>query len=411
MKDRLFIRLMADNESVEWGLINTQESTVTFLDRGNLLLDDIVALAEMAEANPVTMLIPSHKVRSFAIDAPTKNRKHLEKAVPYLLEEQVIESVETQHFAIGDVNAANQLSVNVVSKQYLTGLLNQLSEAGVEVDELYADAASLPVFDDAWSMLDSEVALVRQDANSFWAASKDMLADMLKWNLSELAQEEQTLTQAIRVFTTNQEQSGLDSVPGLAVQFMPIDDELEWLASQNRENSINLLQQAYTSNKKSNTDMSQWKLPLIAASVLLISGLVYLGSELFILKKERDEYRQQALMEVQKLSPNIDDSRLDSKIVEINNLYRKAAGGSGQVSGLISLMDMVYDKLDPNQVKLEQLDFNSKQGTMNLDVRAQNYQVLTAAQQQLEQSGLNVEMRNARDNNGSWTTRLVVKVN
>ncbi len=411
MKDRLFIRLLSDQESVEWGLVNSEESTTKFLDRGNLLLDDLIALAEMAEVNPVTMLIPAQQVRSFNIDAPTKNRKHLEKAVPYLLEEQIIESVDSQHFAIADVDSANKVAVNVISKKYLSDLLARLTEAGVEVDEIYADAASLPVFDDAWSMLDSEVPLIRQGANEFWSASKDVLADLLKWNLSEAAQDEQTLTQAVRVFSTKQDASGLDGVPGLAIQLMPIEDELEWLASQERSQSINLLQQEYSSNKKSNTDMSQWKLPLMAASVLVISGFIYLGSELFILKTERDEYRQQALTEVQKLSPNIDDSRLDSKIVEISNLYRKAAGGSGKVNGLINLMDKVYGKIDSNQVKLEQLDFNSKQGTMNLDVRAQNYSVLTAAQQQLEQSGLNVEMRNARDNNGSWTTRLVVKVN
>lgn len=411
MKDRLFIRLLADQESVEWGLINSQETTVKFLERGNLLLDDIVALAEMAEVNPVTLLLPAEKVRGFKVEAPTRNRKHLEKAVPFLLEEQVIEAVESQHFALGGFDANDFLTVNVVSKKYLNDLLSRLSEAGVELDEVYADAASLPVFDDSWSMLDSEPALIRQDADTFWSAPKNMVNDLLAWNLNELIEEEQSITQAIRVFSTNESTNNIQSVPGLAVQPMPIDDELTWLASQDLGNSINLLQQEFASTKKSNSDNSQWKLPLIAASFLFLAALVYLVSDLFILNSEKNTYQQQALAEVQKLSPSASENNLQSKITEIGRLYTKATSGSGNVDSFMSLLNKAYIEVNPQELRLEQLDFNAKQGALNLDVRAQSYQQLTSTQQRLEQSGLKVEMKNARDNNGSWTTRLVVKVN
>ncbi len=411
MRDRLFIRLKADQESVEWGLINSQDSTADFLDRGSLLVADIVALAEMAQSNPVTMIIPSEKVRSFKVDPPTKNRKHLEKAVPFLLEEQVIESVESQHFALGDFDSDALLSVNVVSKKFLTDLLATLKDAGIEPDELLADAACLPVFDDAWTMLDSEPVLVRQDKDTFWSAPQSMTKELLSWNLSNVFEEEQSLTQAMRVFSAKDKTLNIESVAGLALQPMPIDDELLWLASQDTDAGINLLQQSYTPTKKSSSDLSQWKLPMMAASFFLVAALVYLISDIFILKSERDAYRQQALMEVQKISPNITEERLDSKIYEISNTYRKASGGNGKVSGFVTLLDKVYSQINPQQVKLEQMDYNSTQGNLNLDVRATDYQQLTSTQQALEKSGLNVEMRNARDNDGSWTTRLVVKVN
>lgn len=411
MKDRLFIRLLADQESVEWGLINSQESTVNFLDRGNLLLDDIVALAEMASNNPVTLLLPAEKVRNFKVDAPTRNRKHLEKAVPYLLEEQVIESVDSQHFALGNVDSNNCLTVNVVSKKYLANLLDRFSASGVEIDEVFTDASVLPVFDDSWTMLDTEPALVRQDADTFWSAPQAMVNDLLAWNVNELIEEEQSITQAIRVFSVKEQATQVQSVAGLAVQPMPIDDELVWLASQDTSKSINLLQQEFATTKKSATDSGRWKLPMLAASVLLISGLAYFISDLFILNNEKSYFEQQALAEVQKLSPNTDEGKLQSKITEINRLYSKASGGSGNLTGFVALLDKVYRKIKPQELKLEQLDFNAKQGTLNLDVKAKEYQLLTSTQQQLEKEGLKVEMRNARENNGNWTTRLVVKVN
>ncbi|MRX28224.1 general secretion pathway protein GspL [Kangiella sp. HZ709] len=411
MKDRLFIRLLPDHESVEWGLINSQEATTNFLERGNLLLNDIVALADMAEELPVTVLIPAEKIRSFKVNAPTKNRKQLQKAVPYLLEELVIESVETQHFALGEIDGDNQLSINVISKAYLSDLLDRFKNAGVEPDELIPDAASLPVFEDAWSMLDSDPALVRQDNDTFWSAPQDMAKDLLQWNLNQAIEEEQSISQALRVFSDKETPINLNSVAGLAVQPMPIEDELLWLASQDRSNGINLLQQDFSPTKKSNNTIGVWRLPLIAASVLAVVGLSYLVSDIIVLKSERDAYQNQALQEVRKISPNIDEQKLDSKINEIGRLYKKAAGSTGQVAGLTSLLDKVYTTIDPAQLRLEQIDYNSKQGTLNLDVIADNYQQLTSTQERLEANGLKAEMRNAKDNGGSWTTRLVVKVN
>ncbi|WP_251358890.1 type II secretion system protein GspL [Kangiella sp. TOML190] len=410
MKDSLLIRLAADQESVEWGLINQQEATPKFLERGNLLLDDLVALAEVAADNPVVVLVPAEKVRNFEVEAPTKNRKHLEKAIPYVLEEQIIENVESQHFAIGAVQTNSKVTVNVISKQYLQNLLEKFAQAEIEPDRMMADAAALPVFDDAWSLLDGEPVLVRQDMSTFWSADKSMVADLLQWNLNEKIEQEQVISQAIRVFSASEQAISLETLSGIAVQPMPLDDELLWLAGQNLTDSINLLQQEFTPNKKSSAGLGVWKLPLIAASVALIVGAVYFFSQVFTLNSEKQYYTEMAMAEVKKISPNINEDRLNSKIIEINGLYRNL-GSAGQSAGFVNLLDKVYKKLDPTKVKLEQLEYNAKLGTLNLDVRAKDYQVLTASQQELEQSGLQVDMKNARENGANWNTRLVIKLN
>lgn len=53
MKDRLFIRLKSDEESLEWGLMTHEESVPKFSEQGELLLDDMIALAEQAAQNEV----------------------------------------------------------------------------------------------------------------------------------------------------------------------------------------------------------------------------------------------------------------------------------------------------------------------------------------------------------------------
>ena len=120
MKEQLFIRVGSDEKSLQWGTIsNLEDSDTSFTESGALLVEDIETLGEIVNEQQVIVMLPAHRVKCFNVDAPTKNRKHLEKAVPYQLEEQILDNVDSQHFALGSFDAQDRLAVNVVDKEYL----------------------------------------------------------------------------------------------------------------------------------------------------------------------------------------------------------------------------------------------------------------------------------------------------
>lgn len=406
---RLVIRIQADLQSLEWGVINPQDSNPKFLERGDLLLADVAALAELATEHSVRLLLPAQQVRHFFVEAPTKNRKHLEKAAPYLLEEQIIENVETQHFALGKIDSGNQLAVNVISKSYFSDLLDALKTADIIPDECFVDASCLPEFDDAWTLLNSEPVLVKESHGNFWSSESSMLTDILQWNLTEQAEKESKVSQAIRVFSENQKSLDLSHVAGLAAQPMALDDEFLWLASQDNSSSINLLQQAFEQEHKSKQGLGAWKLPFIAAVFMAVIGLGYFGSQYYIAVQNKNFYQDLALQEIQKINSNVTEDNLLTKIQELNNKAARSANGSNKAPSFIGLLNKVYAVLSPAQIKLQQLEYQAKTGNLNLDVEASNYQLLTKAQQDLEAARLKVEMKNARDNDGRWSTRLIIK--
>lgn len=409
MKDRLFIRLKSDEESLEWGLFSEEESGPGFREQGELLLDDMIALAEQASEREVILLLPASRVRCFNVKAPTRNRKQLEKAVPYILEEQVLDNVELQMFALGHVNSDGMLAVNVVDKAYLSNVVEKLKEASIEPDFAVSDAACLPLFEDSWSLLEhDDSVLVRQSANEYWSTEADMLNDLITWNLQSQFENEQTVSQAVRIYSPMEETNLLSGVAGLAIQKMPVDNSFEWLCSQFKYSSINLMQQEFSSQKKNQFSFGQWKLPAIAASALIAVGLVYLISQMIVLGQQRSQLEQQLLTSVQEVFPNIND--VNTGVLQVSNRFSTLGGSAASENSFMLLLDKSLSAINPNTIKVSQLEYLSSQAQLSFDVEAAEYATLTAAQNKLESSGVQVEMRNASESGGVWSARISVGV-
>lgn len=409
MKDRLFIRLKSDEESLEWGLLSTGESGAAFKEQGELLLDDMVALAEQAVEHQVILLLPASRVRCFNVKAPTRNRKQLEKAVPYILEEQVLDNVEQQLFALGNVNASGMVAVNVVDKTYLADMLERLKQASIEPDFVISDAACLPLFDDAWSLLEHDDSiLVRQSANEYWSTEADMLADLISWNLQTQFEENQTVSQAIRIYSPDENTELLSGTAGLAIQKMPVGDSFEWLCTQFSYSSINLLQQEFSSQKKHQMNLGQWKLPAIAAAALVVVGLIYLVSQMVVLGQQRSQYEQQILASIQQVYPNVSD--VNTGLIQVSNSFSTLGGNAASSNSFMLLLDKSLAAIDTQTIKVSQLEYLSSMAQLSFDVETSDYSTLTAAQNKLESAGMKVDMRNASENGGVWSARISVGV-
>ena len=407
MSDRLFIRLKSDEESLEWGVMALEDSVPKFKEQGELLVDDMIALAEQAKQSEVIILLPASRVRCFNVKAPTRNRKQLEKAIPYLLEEQVLDNVEQQLFALGSVNKEGMVAVNVVDKNYLAEKIKQFHEASIDPDYVLSDAACLPFFEDAWTLLEHDDSiLVKQSANEYWSTEPDMLDDLIVWNVQSQFEENQTVSQAVRIYSTQQDTELLAGVSGLAIQKMPVDNGLEWLCSQFNSDSINLLQQDFSSQKKHQLNLGQWKLPAIAASVLIAVGIVYLISQLIVMSQSRNQLEEQLLTSIQEVFPNTND--VNTGLIQISNRFSTLGGDAAASNSFMLLLDKSMMAIDPQTIKVSQLEYLSSTAQLSFDVEASDYSTLTAAQNKLEAEGMNVEMRNASENGGVWSARISV---
>lgn len=402
MKEKLFIRISSDEKSLEWGCLSSSEDSENFSERGSLLIEDLEAIGEIVKEQHIVLMLPAHRVKCFNESTPTKNRKHLEKAIPYQLEEQILDNVDSQHFALGSFDAQERLAINVIDKDYLSETLALFKEAGVEPDEVVSEAACLPSFNDAWSVLIEDQVLVRQEENLFWSADKVLVEELLKL---ELQSNELSVTQAVRVYTAKAEQLNLSNVPGLATQQHPVEDSFLFLAQSFSGNCINLLQQEFASQKKTQRNYGVWKLPAIAAIALLAVGLTYLISHIVHLNKQYSSLEERTLAETKKVYPTLP---LTTARVQINNSYRNIGGDTGSGVSFAGLINQSIKAMDTTNIQFTQMEYIASRGQLSMDVSAESYDVLTRSQRSLEGSGLEVNMRNASENGGVWTARITV---
>ncbi len=119
--ETLFLRFLANTENrvidedttVRW-VLETEESEAN--DCGTVKLANA---AELIQDRRVVILLPVEQLYLGLVAVQTKNRKQLEKAIPYALEDDLTQDIEDLHFALGKRTENREIPVAVISKPIL----------------------------------------------------------------------------------------------------------------------------------------------------------------------------------------------------------------------------------------------------------------------------------------------------
>lgn len=122
---------------------------------------DPAALPELAIDKQVIAIVPAEEVLLTYVIMPKMNRSRLMEALPFALEEQLVEDVESLHFAVGETQADGKLSVAVVAKKRIQQWMQQLQSYGVQPDQLIPLTFALPITADTWTAVNTDVITVR----------------------------------------------------------------------------------------------------------------------------------------------------------------------------------------------------------------------------------------------------------
>jgi len=147
MRDFIFIAM--DNplaKKVDWVIrtkLKTKESKTGTLKEA----------AKACSNRRIILIIPGSEILLTESDVPTKNRHKLLKAIPFSLEEYIIDDVETQHFAIQSQKNSNKHAVAVISKERLDAWRKTLFDScGMRPDTIVPDTLLVPE-KSGWNMI------------------------------------------------------------------------------------------------------------------------------------------------------------------------------------------------------------------------------------------------------------------
>jgi len=373
MAETLLIRLAAGSRGFrDWVLVDEQ-------GRGKGPVQTGVPDAGIINAvRRVVVLVPGAEVSLAEARVPGRNRQRLLRAIPYVLEEQLASDVEELHFALGPVGEEDQYPVAVVERSNMDAWTVLLRENGIQAEQLIPETLALPP-GDGWSlMVDGETVLVRSSDYAGFAADIDNLPVLFA-----LFQAKQQAPETARVFG-----STVLDLEAVDVEF--IDERiqpLELLARGWAQGpGINLLQGAYSRREEWGRLLRPWasSAALLLAGVILVgvtTGLNYfhLSGQRAQLNDEIEAVYRKAFPQAKRVvNPRV---QMEQKLTQ---LRRQAGGGNADFLAMFAETADVVRSTEGINVR----GASYRNGRLDLDLQADNLQILDGLKQSLVSSGL-----------------------
>lgn len=238
MENPIFVHLPMDNSRY----LTWTGSKTNFCCRKDPL--DVVAKA--AVGMRVVAVVGGLESWITQVPAPKTSHSNMEKAVPFLLEEQLSSPVETLHFALGRRRVDGNLPVVVLARSVLDRCLKEMQGAGMQPERLVCEPLLLPWKPGSWTLvLTHEKIIVRTGLESGFALDPENMEQALTWALSG---EGKTGVTQLHVLDFSRGRVGMDfSVLGIPVHTEKKEgDPLSLVAKTFKDGPcLNLLQGMY----------------------------------------------------------------------------------------------------------------------------------------------------------------------
>jgi general secretion pathway protein L len=350
------------------------------------------ALAHLS-ARPVNLVATSTEVLLTGVSVSRKQARHLQRVLPFLLEEQLLEAPESLWFAAGR-NIQGRYPVAVIGRAPLESLLLLCREHQVRPLTLKADAdllaaqAPLVIDVDGWGalILDRERALVADEAQR-----QALIA------LPGQERDDDDDGERPAEFTRLEDPSTLCEQLGMALA---------------AGRGVELLQGPYVQrqNQKSGpSPWAPWKPVIGLAATVFVLALVAIWTQQWRYARAADQTFAEASELYQSLFPD-DRATAGLRRQFEARLARLARGGDGDRGGtLFAVLPAVASTLNGSEVEPKRLQFDQRDGSLLLDLGAKEYSQLEKLQAALREKGVNATIANYRNGASGVTARVKVE--
>lgn len=388
MQEKMIIFLHANNLAhPSWATVG-HDSTI-FASGSH---DDSEHLAEIATDKEIIVIVPAEDVLLTSVQLPKMNRSRLLQALPYALEEQLIDELESLHFAMGEYQAHGEIPVAVVSRKKMAEWLELLKSWKIQADCLVSAVLVLPVRQDEWQVLiTDEMAWVRADAFHGFSCDKNNLATLLQHEIKN--SEQKPLLIHVRNYTKESFSSALNALAQIEENFYPSEQRVADLARNAiPSQTINLLQRPYATKKYKSPYLKKiWQISAYLAAAWIF--LLFFGPLIsFFILETRASHIDAEIKQIYKKRFPTSASMVLPKL----RMEEKLRNLSGQIgdSQLLRLLAYVGKGMAKTTgIQLQRFDFQNNQ--LTLAVMASSSDDITNFTDFLTQQGLTVKQQDA----------------
>lgn len=378
MSDRLLIRLAVDG-----GLVWLRQSA----DGRASARAQVGAppAAILASSDEVIVLVPAEDVLLLETRVAARNAAQRLQAVPFAIEDQLLGSVEDQHFAIS-AGSDDQIGVAVVARARMQAWMGTLMAAGIRPDIVTPETLALPLVENAASvLLDERRALVRLAA---WSVFTCPRADLDLWL-------ERTRDGAVPL---RLEMVGNSSEAA--------DEPLHRFASHLGTSPLNLLSGEFAAGHRQARGTRWWRRAAVLAAMVLAVMCGYRVLEVAQLSRSAERIDAAMADSVLRTFPDLgaaERTRAPSSVMR--DRLERLRGGS-EATGLLRLLGQIAPSLGTT-TRTQTRGMEYRNGILEIGLRTPDVATLDSMREQFAAiPGLNAEVTAANPVDGGVDGRI-----
>ncbi|OOZ39166.1 hypothetical protein BOW53_12760 [Solemya pervernicosa gill symbiont] len=365
-------------------------------------------LARHAGTTRLTLIAPAESLLLTEVSIPTRSRQQLQQALPFAMEEQLSEEVELLHFAYPRPTGNAPLPVAVIAKSRLIDWQQQFAAHGLTLTSIVAEPQLLPLDGDTWHLLlDDRRALLRSGTLRGYAIDPDNLDRVLQLAIDEMGENPPA---QIMVSDLRSQATPLPHFANIELVVKQLADGTLPLYARGylATTPIELLQGEFSRREQMGRNLKPW---IPSAAMLMIalslSGTATIGDYQALQDESKNNQQQieQIYLEAfpkSKLVTGREKALMEQKLVKLRQR-------SASSSGALPLLEKSGERIQQlDGVSIETINYRN--GTLELDLRAENLQLIDQLKQQLDNdTSLNVEIASATSRNGRIEGRLRIR--
>ena len=376
---------------------------------GGLKQGDLQQAAEDIGSASLVVYIPGIDVLLTQVALPAGRKSQLLKALPYALEDNLIDDIESLHCALGPRMTNDMYSVAVIASNTLQQWLAMLREADLHPQALLPDILMLPWQTGTWTLFcDDQSVYVRTGLAEGFVCDMQTLPALLQQVIAEHADNK---PESIRIIN-----SGESVQQQLNAAFPDVKLETEQLNapanSMNlllqygiQQSGLNLLQGAYAPQNPIKQQLKPWYAAAALALIWLGLGLTGDIAEYLKLKQQNQQLQQQIVNVFKQTFPGV--KRIVNPQAQMKHHLKQLRGQSqGQSFNLlVSQLAPVTKQVD--NVSVQHLRYH--EGQMELLLELPDLQSLETLKQRLSKAtSWRVELKSANTGDNKVQGRIVI---
>lgn len=414
MADWFVVRLpRVSGDPVNWVAVDSQGHLLAAPDTGTL-----EQAASQAGGRRIAVLLPADHVLLTDAQLPAKSSAKLAQVVPYALEEQVADDIDTLHFAVGQrAHGSARTAVAVVDRAVMQTVTDALAAAGLTPAALYSEASMVagnPGQVVAW--LDGDSLVLAAPARPPIVTPVGSLEETFGFLAASAAYGEGVEPASLSLLLLApaadwpQHAGALGFLQGhfaaAKVQLLP-QGSLPWLASQiGIAAPLNLLQGDFAPRGTGTGGLRRWRVPAALAAALLV---LFIGGRIFQIQRLNAAERALDLQIEQTFRTAMPGAQLPADPRNRMALRYQALQDGGDRAGLLPALS-AFAQARNAAPGAELLGLSMREGTLDLRVHAADAESLDRINRELRSSGLVTEISSGTAADAGYEGRIQIKL-